>query len=170
MEAGAERRGLGAEVAHAQRALEPAVRQRVGDLERERERVSRLRMEHVAERHALGRAPQRAPVDPEDEPVQRGRALGLGEREALVAVAAVAQPVRPGCEHLAAELSPGEPTSKPSSSSRTPTRQERSAAPTSVTTARWPGRSSTYCQPVGGSSGALAPASMFAIPLVTTGP
>jgi hypothetical protein len=61
--------------------------------------------------------------------VQRGRTLGLGDRQALIAVAPVAQAVRP------------------------------------------PWRSSTYCQRVGGSTGALALSpSMLAIPPVTAGP
>src|SRR5215470_17033699 len=59
-----------------------------------------------------------------------------------------------GASTLPRNVSPAEPTSNVSSSSRPETFHERSAAPTSVTTARCPGRSSTYCQPLGGSSGA----------------
>ena len=87
------------------RTRSPSFGERVLDAERERERIARLRMEHVL--HArLGSARARPTVHAAQRtrPWIAVRVLGLGQRE-LVApplelVAAVLEPVRPRDQHL----------------------------------------------------------------------
>ncbi len=79
--------------------------ERVLDPERERERITGLRVEDVLHHDAVGLALPDSPACPADEAVDRVRGLGLAEGQLVPLpvelVATVLDPVRPRTEHLA---------------------------------------------------------------------
>ena len=94
----------GADVRRGRLHPEPALGQRVLDGERERERVARLRVEHVLEDGAAGLLLPDRPAHPADEAVDRVVRLWLTQwkliRAPVELVAPVLDPVRPGDQEL----------------------------------------------------------------------
>ena len=84
---------------------EPAFRQRILDAESKRERVARLRMDHVLHHDPVWAAVADCPPGPAHETVDGVAILGLVERQlvspALELVDAVLEPVWPRAQHLA---------------------------------------------------------------------
>ncbi len=107
VQAGAERRRRGPGVRRVERRHEAAGAEPVVDGDPQRERVARLGLHLVDEGEVAGRGADRPPPAPGREAVQGGAALGLRQRGPVLGpgedVAPVAQPVRPGHEHLPAE-------------------------------------------------------------------
>ena len=106
MEAAPVGAGVGADVGRGRAHLEPTVRQRVLEAERQREGIARLGVEHVLQHDAVRLALGEAPRAPAHETVDGVSGLGLGQWELMAPapelVAAVLEPVRPRHEHLAA--------------------------------------------------------------------
>ena len=103
---GSVRGSLTADVRRCRLHPQPVVRKRVLELEREGERIARLRLERVRHQHAAALLLGHRPRLPSDEAVDRVPMLGLRERQ-LVALAvelvrAVLDAVRPRDQHLPA--------------------------------------------------------------------
>ena len=103
---GAERARTGAEVLGGRANGQSVGAERILDAEPQRERIARLRVQHVLHHDARSVLLGRPPGRPADEAVNRVARRRLGQRElicrAVELVRPVRNPVRPGCEHVAA--------------------------------------------------------------------